>query len=265
MTSTLTPDAVHEAAQILLGHWRAVTRLAALPDAVRPHDRAQGYAVQAEVARLTGQPGAGWKIAATSIAGQRHIGVDGPLAGRLLADRMLADGAEVSLAGNGMRVAELEFGFRMARALAPRTEPYSVADTLAAVATLHLTVELPDSRFEDFEHAGAPQLIADFACANRLVVGPAIALDWRARDLSAHAALAYVNGAVVARGSGANVLGDPREALAWIANELRVHAGGLAAGDLVTTGTCVVPVPVREGDDLRADFGDFGTLNVRLR
>ena len=74
-----------------------------------------------------------------------------------------------------------------------------------------------------------------------------------------------MNGAVVAHGSGANVLGDPREALAWIANELRVHADGLAAGDLVTTGTCVVPVPVSPGDDVEADFGDFGTLGARLR
>jgi len=261
----MNEHAVREAAGILLAHWRGTTRLAALPDAVRPRDRADGYAIQAELARLSGQPGAGWKIAATSTAGQRHIGVDGPLAGRLLADRMLPGGAEIALAGNGMRVAELEFGFRIARALPRRAAPYTTAEVLAAVETLHLTIEIPDSRYDDFERAGAPQLIADFACANRLVVGPPITLDWRSRDLAAHAACARVNGAVVAHGSGANVLGDPREALAWIANELRVHADGLAAGDLVTTGTCVVPVPVSPGDDVEADFGDFGTLRARLR
>jgi 2-keto-4-pentenoate hydratase len=60
------------------------------------------------------------------------------------------------------------------------------------------------------------------------------------------------------------VLGDPRIALAWIANELRTFGDGLRAGDIVTTGTCVPPVPIAPGDCVRADFGVFGdvTLNV---
>ena len=108
--------------------------------------------------------------------------------------------------------------------------------------------------------AGAPQLIADCACACWLVVGPAVEADWRARDLAAHAVAVSVNGAIVARGQGANVLGDPRVALAWIANELCAHGAGLRAGEIVTTGTCVVPVPIAPGDRVLADCGDFGTL-----
>jgi 2-keto-4-pentenoate hydratase len=39
---------------------------------------------------------------------------------------------------------------------------------------------------------------------------------------------------------------------------------GLRAGDIVTTGTCVTPVPVAPGDAVRADFGDFGEVTLRI-
>jgi 2-keto-4-pentenoate hydratase len=69
---------------------------------------------------------------------------------------------------------------------------------------------------------------------------------------------------LVAVGSGGNVLGDPRLALTWLANELISHGAHLQRGDTVITGTCVVPVPVSEGDAMVADFGDLGQLAVKF-
>jgi 2-keto-4-pentenoate hydratase len=254
-----------EAAQLLLAHWRRGEHLAALPAACRPADRAQGYAVQREVARLSGESVAGWKIAATSTAGQQHIGVDGPLAGRLLASRLMGAGSSVPLAGSRMGVAEAEFAFRFGQRLAPRPLPYTVEEVMAAVDTLHPAIEIPDSRYEDFVHAGAPQLIADCACANWLVVGPAVMVHWRGLDLAAHAVSVAIDGRTVATGRGANVLGDPRIALAWIVDELARYADGVFVGDLVTTGTCVAPVPIAAGQHLRVDYGVLGTLEASIR
>ena len=66
-----------------------------LPADLRPKDRAEAYQVQTYIEEFSAKPLYGWKIAATSIAGQRHIGVDGPLAGRILAERVIADGGWV--------------------------------------------------------------------------------------------------------------------------------------------------------------------------
>ena len=122
--------------------------------------------------------------------------------------------------GNEMRVAEPEFCFRMARDLPPRPSPYSVAEVLDAVATLHPAIEIPDSRFADFVGAGEAQLIADNACAHLFVLGAATAADWRARDLVEEKPVITMRGQTFV-GHGKNVLGDPRVALAWLANELR--------------------------------------------
>ena len=253
-----------QAAQLLLEHWRAGRRIAALPESCRPATRAEGYAIQSAMLSLSGRAPFGWKIAATSSAGQAHIGVDGPLAGRLLTGQIDASADLVSLAGTQMHVAEVEFAFTMARDLAPRENAYSVDEVLAAVGSLHPAIEIPDSRYEDFAHAGAPQLIADNACAHRFVLGAATPANWRAIDLRTHTVDCRVDGREPLQGKGENVLGDPRIALAWIANELSRFGMTLAAGQVVTTGTCLAPIPVAPGDSVHADFGPIGRVEVRF-
>src|SRR5262245_38736867 len=100
------------AASMLWQKWQQSLRIRELPEQGRPANRADAYAIQARLADLSGQGIVGWKIAATSQAGQAHIRVDGPLAGRLLRERVVKPGAVISLRGNLMRVAEAEFAFR---------------------------------------------------------------------------------------------------------------------------------------------------------
>ncbi len=259
----LANNAISAAAHLLWRQWTGATRIPELPPDIRPHTRADGYAIQSALITLFQQPIVGWKIAATSRAGQAHIGVDGPLVGSLMAHRVVRSGATVSLAGTHMRVAEAEFAFRFARDLRPRAAPYTLDEVLDAVADLHPTIEIPDSRYDDYAAVGAAQLIADAACACWLVVGDA-AHDWRACDLAAHVVQGVLDGSQVVEGVGANVLGDPRAALTWMVNERCTHGSGVRAGDLVTTGTCIAPLAIAPGQHFRADFGVLGSLDVHL-
>lgn len=245
-------------------HWQAGTVMNDLPEVLKPTSWAEGYAAQAGLEERSAYPRAGWKIAATSAAGQHHIGVDGPLAGRLLAETLHYDGATVSIATNRMRVAEPEFAFRLGQPVPPRPEPYSVDEVLALISDLHLTIELPDSRFADFASVGGPALIADNACARELVVGPAVAADWRALNLAEHAVRASVRSRYERDGIGANVLGDPRTALTWCVNEISRLGVTTNLGELITTGTCTVPLEIEPGDHVDADFGILGKLSVRI-
>ena len=78
----MNQEQISESAGILWDAWTHSSLIDALPQHCRPSNRSEGYAVQAEIAQLSKQPLFGWKIAATSKDGQKHIGVDGPLAGR---------------------------------------------------------------------------------------------------------------------------------------------------------------------------------------
>ncbi|MFO1319099.1 MAG: fumarylacetoacetate hydrolase family protein [Burkholderiales bacterium] len=250
------------AGEFLWTAWQAREVVEALPAELRPRTDADGFAIQRAINEISGQARFGWKIAATSAAGQQHIGVSGPLPGTLLAERVRQAPATFSLDRNAMRVAETEFAFRMGRTLAPRAQPYAVDEVLDAVAALHPAIEVPDSRYRDFVTAGGPQIIADNACACWFALGEATTADWRSVDLSKHPVRATIGDRVAGEGTGANVLGDPRVALTWLANALSRFGTPLSAGEVVTTGTCVVPVTVQPGETVVADFGPFGRVEV---
>jgi 2-keto-4-pentenoate hydratase len=240
--------------------------LSALPEACRPWTTAQGYAAQAQLPTVSGRQVVGWKIAATSTNGQAHINVGGPLAGRLLSGQVFESGATVPSAGNRMRVAEPEFAFAMAQDLPPQAAPYTQQQVMAVVASLHPALEVPDSRLEPFTAAGEAQLLADNACARHFVLGPAAPDVWRDLDLSSypvHARVAHGNQLKYTRdGTGGNVLGDPRIALTWLANQLSSLGITLEKGHVVTTGTCMVPLELQPGDSTSANYGPLGRVTL---
>ena len=255
-----------EAARLIWAHWQTGQVLSALPEACRPETPLQGYAAQAQLPLVSGRQVVGWKIAATSANGQAHINVSGPLAGRLLSGQVMESGATVPSADNRMRVAEPEFAFVMAQDLPPQAEPYTQQQVMAAVASLHPALEVPDSRMEPFTAAGEAQLLADNACARHFVLGPAAPDVWRDLDLSTYPVQAQVeqgNQLKYTRdGTGGNVLGDPRIALTWLANQLSSLGITLEKGQVVTTGTCMVPLELLPGDIACADFGPLGRVHM---
>lgn len=260
-------QALARAGEILWEAWQQGTVIASLPQEFRPLTRAEGYRVQSSIETRSAGALLGWKVAATSLAGQRHIQVDGPIAGRLLRERAYPSGTRLSLGPNRMAVAEPEFAFRMSRDIVPRPLPYSPAEVMAATADLHPAIEVPDSRFADFTSAGEAQIIADNACAHEFVLGDPAPQAWRTIDLSMHVVRAQVRGPArrYARdGSGAAVLGHPLAALVWLVNELSSLGITLRGDQLVTTGACTVPLEVQAGDEVLADFGRLGAVSVRF-
>lgn len=264
----MNTSSAQAAAQLVWQHRQSGQAMPAFPSACRPADRQQGYTAQAALQSLNGQSLSGWKIAATSQAGQKHIGVSGPLAGRIFAPCVIPQGQTVSLKGVRMLVAEPEMAFVLGQDLPPREQAYAQAEVMAAVSALHVAIEVPNSRFDDFASVGEASLIADNACAHEFVLGDAAPASWRDVDLSRHDVSAQVtraDGHTWHRsGNGSAVLGDPRVAMTWMANELSALGIGLKRGEFVTTGTCMVPLEIAVGDSVLADFGVLGRIAVRF-
>ncbi len=65
----LNKDQIASASRILHGHWRAGTKFDGLDAGLRPRDRAEGYAIQANIETCSSGKLFGWEIAATSEAG----------------------------------------------------------------------------------------------------------------------------------------------------------------------------------------------------
>ncbi len=252
-----------EAASLLLTAYRSRKPISALPEALRPRNISEGYQIQEAVVGLAGQKAIGWKIGCTSEHAQELLHVDAPFAGRVLANAVLSSPARIKDGTVTMGIAEAEFAFVLARDLPSRPRGYAIEEVIEAIGELRPAIELPDSRFIDWQSVGAPQLIADNGVAAMLVLG-APALNWQAKALRGHGVTVSVNGATVAEGSGANVLGDPCRALTWLTNEMSKSGIGLKAGEVVSTGSCADIVRISPGDRIVADFGPIGRVEVVL-
>ena len=249
-----------DAVQLLLDAERSGEPVGELPTGAVPSSRPEAYAAQAAWAR--GERIAGWKIAATSLAGQRHLQVDGPLGG-LTSEAMLVDpDRPISLAGNRMRLAELEFAFRLDRELAPRAAAYTVEEVVDAAGELLLSWELPSTRYADVAAVGTLPLILDNACGHRLALRPATEQDWKNADLSAVEVRASNSNGTVHPGHSSNALGDPRIALTWLVNELSAAGITVQAGQFMTTGVCTDPLPIAGGETITGDWGRFGSFRL---
>lgn len=104
----------------------------------------------------------------------------------------------MKLGKNRMRVAELEFAFRVGEDIEPKgreegEEEWGVEEVMDRVDGLFLGCEVPDSRYEDFTKVGAPALVADIACGDWYVLGPEVR-DWRERNLVGHVVRGWVEG-----------------------------------------------------------------------
>ena len=258
----MNPTAALAAARLLSSAWRLGESIDALPESCRPQSRADGYAIQDQWFEEVSDEIAGWKIAATSEAGRKHIQVSGPIAGPIFAHRVHRGDAEISLAKVGMRVAECEVVFSLFEPLGPRVRPYTRDDVVRVIATMQPGIEVPDSRFAHFEKAGEAQLIADCACMNEMVLGAALPADARLDTLTRLEVTATLQTGARHTGLGSNALGDPVEALVWLVNELAQYGRTLEAGQFVTTGTCLTPVRVAPGDRIAVDYGWLGRLEA---
>ena len=194
--------------------WRAGTEVEGLETSLRPRDRSEAYGIQAALENYSTASLFGWKIAATSEAGQKHINVDGPMAGRILRETVIADGpARPRWPAMKCASPRPEFAFRM-QTDPPRRAPlwYTVRDVLRRPVSTRCIrrSEIPDSRFRDFVSAGAEQIIADNACAHLFVLGAPTTSNWRALDLVEEKPAIALRGKQYT-GLGKNVLGDPED------------------------------------------------------
>lgn len=262
----MTPEATHEAAELLLAARRAGQALEALPARCRPGSLEAGYAIQAAFAEAVGGVQAGYKIGATSRLAQDFLGLDGPFYGRIFRGGIHESPAALRAGNFAFCLIEPEFAFRLAAPLPPRATPYDEAEVAAAVGAVHPAIEVITSAFgAAWKEAGAPALVADNGVHGAFVLGPECR-DWRGLDLPAQRVGLSINGEKVSEGEGANAMGGPLTALTWLANALAGQrmAPALDAGDLVTTGVVTDFKLLEAGDEALADYGELGSVGLRF-
>jgi 2-oxo-3-hexenedioate decarboxylase/2-keto-4-pentenoate hydratase len=257
-------DSVLAAAQAIATARRSRAPLAPLPAHLQPEDEAAGYEIQHELHWLLAEhPGdfAGYKIGCTSKVMQDYLQIPHPCAGGIFAPGIHQSGVSLRAADFVRVGVECEIAVRLAQDLLPLDAPFTTQRVAAAIGECHPAIEIVDDRYVQWETLGAPTLVADDFFAAGCVLGAAVKAE-ALPDLAGIRGRAVINGALAGEGTGADVLGHPHHALAWLANHLAARGDGLEAGQLVLTGSLVKTVWLKAGDRVRMELDGLGTVEV---
>lgn len=224
-------------------------------------DLTQAYAIQASIFADSGQPIVGWKIGLTGDAPRAAMGADAPAAGRLAKANILSSPA-VAPISTGDHYVEAELVVRLGTALPVADAPFTAEQVAAAIDAVHVGIELVTSRFAP-DDLSLGLLIADNCMADRLVIGSKIADGWLTQFADMVMTLDGP-GDDSRSGTTAAVMGDPLQAITWLANWLADNEMSLQAGQWVSSGTCTGVKPVAVGDRIIADLAGLGSAAVEF-
>ncbi|MBI3452314.1 MAG: fumarylacetoacetate hydrolase family protein [Rhodospirillales bacterium] len=243
-----------EAARFLWTDHTARRPLRPCPDSCRPRSLAEAYAAQAHYRALSAPPNAsfaGYKIALTSPVMQDLLAVHHPLAGAIHAGNIYPSPAILRADAFVHLGLECEIAVRLGAALPPAGAPYTRDSVAPAVAACLPAFELIDDRHARYPNVDLFSLIVENCWNAGVVLGTATGTDWRRLDLAALRGRLDIDGALAGEGGGADALGHPLEALAWLANHLAGRNLVLEQGMIVMTGSIVATKFVAPGARFR--------------
>ncbi len=227
------------------------------------------YAIQqawVEMKLRSGRTVKGHKIGLTSKAMQNTSNISEPDYGVLLDDMFFSDGADIPASRFIVPRLEVELAFILARPL--RGPGCTIFDVLNATEFVTPAVEIIDARIHPIDPETKVtrkvfDTISDNAANAGLIVGgrPFRPLEADMRWISA---VLYRNGVVEESGVAAAVLNHPANGVAWLANKLAHYGVGLAAGEIILSGSFTRPVEVRRQDTFHIDYGPYGCLSCHF-
>ena len=270
MTTTSTPDVrpadesvVLSAARRLAEAARTGAPCAPVRDLIGSDDVAAGYRVQEHFNAARPGPTArvvGRKIGATSQAVQQQLGVDQPDFGVLFSDMAYDDGDAIPMSRLLQPRAEAEIAFVLEADL--EHGPLDVAQCRAAVAYMVAALEIVDSRITGWDISFA-DTVADNASSGVFVLGSERRTLADVEPVEVTMSMT-VDGDVVSTGNGAACLGDPLQALSWLAHRAREFGEPLRAGQIILSGALGPMRPVQPGSTVTATITGLGTVSTHF-
>lgn len=257
----LVATLVEKLAKSLLEAERIRTPMSPLTDFHPDLTEEDSYHIQDALVAARGEARVGYKLGFTSEAMRQQMGIPEPNYGQLTQSMQVnADDQTIALTELIHPRVEPEVALLVEKDLSgPGLKP---TDVYPAVRWAFGAIEVVDSRFHDYRFQ-AQDNIADNSSAARFVLGDPVFLTAVHKPRLAGAIL-WRNGQLVDSGVGANAMGDPFLALAWLANRLGTQGETLEEGSIVLTGGLTRAHPVSEGGTFTAEFGGLGSSKVHF-
>ncbi|MCY4051368.1 MAG: fumarylacetoacetate hydrolase family protein [Gammaproteobacteria bacterium] len=239
-----------------------------LPDTCYPDTTELAYRVQDQlVSKIISSRDSrriGYKIGCTNQQIMELLGTDEPFYGCIFSDSTYSSDAILSASDFTHRIVEAEFMLVMGNDLPFSNKQYDAESIEPFIEALIPAIEIVDHRFTNFTQVGANALISDNGIHAASILGELDVEKWKSMNLASQRVRLFVNDTLKEAGTGANVLGNPLNAMAWLANCLQLQGKTLQEGELVSTGAFCPIYSALAGDRISADFGVLGRVNLKF-
>ncbi|MEK4230688.1 2-keto-4-pentenoate hydratase [Solibacillus sp. FSL H8-0538] len=217
--------------------------------------------LQIEKKQLDGHTIVGKKIGLTSKVMQQMFKVNEPDYGHILSNMVEVDGATISLEHLIQPKLEFEIAFVLKKRLFGTT--ISPQDVIDATDYIVPALEVIDSRIADWNIKFEDTVADNGSSAMAIIGGTPTKLD--SVDLSHIGMNVYRNGELFDSAAAAAVMGNPVNAVAWLANKLGHYNIALEAGEFVLSGALTAAVPIEDGDTFSASFAHLGDVSATFK
>lgn len=217
--------------------------------------------VVAEMKKARGRKVRGHKIGLTSKAMRDLVSATEPDYGFLYDNWFIPEGATLDRTKMNRPMVEVELAFVMKSRLTG--DDVHAADVIRATDFILPSIEIVDSRYVRRGSRMLIDSISDSASCGAIMLGgnSASLHDIDPRRIGA---TLHINGEVVESGVSAAVMGNPINAVAWLARKLNEFGVALEEGDVVLSGSFIRAIPISAGDDVVALFDQLGEVMLHI-
>ena len=242
--------------------FRERQQIDALPVDLMPADLSEAYRIRRvfeEIATAGGRGAvAGYKIGLTTPIMQQLCGVAEPVYGAIFAGEVHHGRAELAPRDYCRLGIETEIAMRLGEDLPQGGDRERVK---GAVESCMAAIELLDDLRHDYKRLNAAAMVAGNVWNAGVVVAAPVA-DWRRLDLAHLTARLTINGREIGAGKGGDVMGNPLNALAWLADKRAAQGAPLKRGTIVMTGSMVPIQFPAAGDHAVVTVEGLGTAEL---
>jgi 2-keto-4-pentenoate hydratase len=260
-------DRIADAASMLAAARLSGLPLEQLPVLMRPRDEAEAYWVQNAVHALISRSRygalAGYKVACSTPAAQRYLGIKKPCSGGLFSGTLFSNGVEVPYDAFQRMGIECEIAVRLSADLLPADGPFNAAAVAKAVESYMPAIQIVDDRYVDWRRTDTATLIADDFFSAAAVIGEAVPAG-EVGDPVALTGRATVNGTEIGFAHASDLMGHPMNVLAWLANAMAGRGEQLRAGEIVLLGGLLQTRWLNAGDKVSFDVTRMGRVEFSV-
>ena len=260
---------INKAADILYNSRVNLKKIKELPKSCTPKSIQEAYAIQDELTKryLSASEKTliiGKKIGCTNDAAKIQLNINESFYGNMFSNNISKSNTIINPNKYFSPFVEPEFSFVMKNELDVSKAPYSSNIVYESILAVLPSIELVDSRYEDWTSIGVNNLIADNAVHAHWIYGDEIK-DLNFFNFNNHSVDLFINEKFIEKGNASAVMGNPINSLTWLINNLAIAGKILPKNYYISTGTCTKAISISKGDKITANFGKLGAVNFDFK